>query len=164
MRFGSQEGSGPRFSNETRWNGEDSEGRIYTGDYQGGRVQGFDANGNFIDMWHGNREFPLTAFAVDRDGIVYLAQTHEIQRYDGLTGDPPDHRRPRTALHQVRRYHGFRRERPVSGHHQQVSVAFSMAFNDQNQLVVMVRNDSQVIVYELNHLMCSRPSHGLISL
>ncbi|HCB48961.1 MAG TPA: hypothetical protein DEP47_05435 [Chloroflexi bacterium] len=31
-----------------------------------------------------------------------------------------------------------------------VSVAFSMAFNDQNQLVVMACNDNQVIVYELN--------------
>lgn len=45
-----------------------------------------------------------------------------------------------------------------------VSVAFSMAFNDQNQLVVLTHNDNQVIVYELNHLMGSRPSRGVISL
>lgn len=88
MRFGGQEGTGPGFFNDTRWIGMDGEGRIYTGDYQGGRVQAFDASGNFVDMWHGNGEVPLIALAVDRDGVVYLLQSSEIQRYDGLTGEP----------------------------------------------------------------------------
>lgn len=256
LRFGGQEGSGPGFFNDTRWIGVDGEGRIYTGDYQGGRLQVFEANGNFIDLWHGDREVPLTSLAVDRDGVVYLLQNREIQRYDGLTGNPigqlqypgqkrfeqigiaPDgsvvavnddglvrfDRQGKVTLDAVEvlrklpdfpffvedidadgagniyvtgsdaiyrfdpegnfvdrigsRGEGedqFERSPDAlaidgqgrlfvksddimvfdeNGRYldtiDSVSVAFSMAFNDKNQLVVMARNDNQVIVYELN--------------
>ncbi len=87
LRFGGQEGIGPGFFNDTRRLGVDGEGRIYTGDYLGGRVQVFDAGGAFQAQWSvGPADYAMIAMAVDRAGTVYLLERGAITRYDGLTG------------------------------------------------------------------------------
>lgn len=87
LRFGAGEGIGPGFFDDTRRIGVDREGRFYTGDYTGGRVQVFDAAGQFLAQWSLNRDdYPMIALAVDRAGTVYLLDRGEIQRLDGLTG------------------------------------------------------------------------------
>ena len=83
--FGS-EGIGPGMMTDARSIGVDGQGRIYVGEYQGGRVQVFDANGKFITQWMVDRKMPLRGLAADRKGVVYIAQKGKITRYDGQTG------------------------------------------------------------------------------
>ncbi|MCJ7512556.1 MAG: NHL repeat-containing protein [Anaerolineales bacterium] len=88
------EGIGPGRFTDARSIGVDGEGRIYVGEYQGGRVQVFDAEGGFLTQWHADRDRPLRGLAVGRDGTVFLVQGGTIQRFQGETGEvlqPVDH-------------------------------------------------------------------------
>jgi len=87
LKFGS-EGIGPGMMTDARSIGIDGQGNIYVGEYLGGRVQVFDANGTFKTQWMVDRKMPLRALAVDRKGTVYIAQHGTITRYDGQTGSP----------------------------------------------------------------------------
>jgi DNA-binding beta-propeller fold protein YncE len=88
------EGIGPGRFTDARSIGVDGDGRIYVGEYQGGRVQVFDAEGDFLTQWHADRDRPLRGLAVGRDGTVFLVQGGTIQRFQGETGEvlqPVDH-------------------------------------------------------------------------
>ena len=88
------EGIGPGRFTDARSIGVDGDGQIYVGEYQGGRVQVFDAEGGFLTQWHADRDRPLRGLAVGRDGTVFLAQGGTIQRFQGETGEvlqPVDH-------------------------------------------------------------------------
>ncbi len=86
--FGGQAGTGPGAFNDTRHIGIDGEGRIYTADYQDGRIQAFDSQGNFLAQWLvENRRSPIISMTADRQGRVYIIQQGEISRYDGLSGE-----------------------------------------------------------------------------
>jgi DNA-binding beta-propeller fold protein YncE len=85
--FGS-EGIGPGMMTDARHIAMDGQGHIYVGEYQGGRVQVFDANGKFITQWMVDRKMPLRGLAADRKGTVYITQHGAITRYDGQTGQP----------------------------------------------------------------------------
>lgn len=86
--FGGEEGIGPGTFNDTRHIGIDAEGRIYTADYQDGRIQAYDSQGNFLAQWLvNNPKSPTLAMAVDRQGRVYAVQQGAITRYDGLSGE-----------------------------------------------------------------------------
>jgi streptogramin lyase len=80
------EGIGPGLFTDARSLGIDESGRIYVGEYEGGRVQVFDARGKFLTQWFADREFPLRGMAVRRDGAVYTVQAGEIVLRDGMTG------------------------------------------------------------------------------
>lgn len=86
LKFGS-EGIGPGMMTDARSIGVDGNGNIYVGEYLGGRVQVFDANGNFVTQWMVDRKMPLRGMAVDRKGTVYITQRGTITRYDGQTGN-----------------------------------------------------------------------------
>ncbi len=81
------EGIGPGLFHDARSIGVDSQGRIYVGEYQGGRVQVFDAQGNFLTQWNVDRDRPLRGMAVARDGAVFVVQGGIIQRLQGETGE-----------------------------------------------------------------------------
>lgn len=85
LKFGS-EGIGARQFKDARTVAVDGEGRIYAADYTGGRVQVFDANGKFLTQWMVDAKMPLLKLAADRQGIVYIVQRGDINRYDGMTG------------------------------------------------------------------------------
>ena len=87
LSFGG-EGIGPGFFTDARSIGMDGEGRVYVGEYQGGRIQVFDGEGQFLTQWFAGREFALTGMAVRRDGAVYTVQRGELVLRDGLTGEP----------------------------------------------------------------------------
>jgi streptogramin lyase len=87
MRFGS-EGIGPGMMTDARSIAVDAAGRIYIGEYIGGRVQVFDAEGKFISQWMADPKMPLRGLAADRKGTVYIAQKGSITRYEGETGKP----------------------------------------------------------------------------
>ena len=81
-------GTGAGLFTDARSVGLDEAGRIYVGEYEGGRVQVFDAQGKFITQWFADREFPLRGMAVRRDGAVYTVQSGKIMLRDGMTGNP----------------------------------------------------------------------------
>lgn len=83
--FGS-EGIGAGMMTDARSIAVDGKGNIYVGEYQGGRVQVFDSNGNFITQWMVDRKMPLRGLAADRKGTVYVVQHGTITRYEGETG------------------------------------------------------------------------------
>lgn len=85
LKFGS-EGIGPGQFKDARTVAVDGEGRIYAADYTGGRVQVFDASGKFLTQWMVNAKMPLLKLAADRRGVVYIVQSGDITRYDGMTG------------------------------------------------------------------------------
>lgn len=88
LEFG-QEGIGPGMMTDARSIGVDGKGNIYVGEYSGGRIQVFDANGQYLRQWTTvDPKMPLRGMTVDRQGTVYVAQRGVITRYDGETGDP----------------------------------------------------------------------------
>jgi sugar lactone lactonase YvrE len=63
-------------------------GRIYVGEYTGGRIQVFDAAGKFLSQWSiGDRKTILRGLAADRKGTVYAVHGGHIERYQGETGE-----------------------------------------------------------------------------
>jgi len=87
LNFGS-EGIGPGMFKDARAIAVDASGKIYVGEYTGGRVQVFDADGKFITQWTLDPKMPLTGMAADRGGTVYVVQSSVISRYEGATGKP----------------------------------------------------------------------------
>jgi hypothetical protein len=83
--FGS-EGTGPGFFSDSRHVAVDGAGIIYVGDFQNGRIQRFDADGNFLSLWTVPNDTPLSGLAADRQGVVYAIHGGVIHRYDGETG------------------------------------------------------------------------------
>ena len=87
LKFGS-EGIGPGMFKDARSIAVDVTGRIYVGEYTGGRIQVFDPLGKFITQWSiGDRKTILRGLAADRKGVVYVVQGGDIHRYDGETGN-----------------------------------------------------------------------------
>jgi sugar lactone lactonase YvrE len=86
MEFGS-EGIGAGQFKDARSVAVDGEGRIYVGEYTGGRVQAFDSQGKFITQWMVDQKRALLNLAVDRKGTVYIVHPGQILRYDGPTGN-----------------------------------------------------------------------------
>jgi hypothetical protein len=87
MKFGS-EGIGPGMFSDARSIAVDGTGKIYVGEYSGGRVQVFDGDGKFITQWTVNTKMPLRALAADRTGTVYVVQSGKIAKFEGATGKP----------------------------------------------------------------------------
>ncbi|HVF27940.1 MAG TPA: 6-bladed beta-propeller [Pyrinomonadaceae bacterium] len=85
LKFGS-EGTGAGTFTDARHIAVDGEGRIYVGEYSGGRVQGFDAAGKFITQWIADAKMPMRGLAADRKGTVYVVQRGKIERREGATG------------------------------------------------------------------------------
>ena len=72
LDFGS-EGIGPGMFTDARSIAVDGAGRIYVGEYTGGRIQVFDPAGKFLSQWTvGDRKTLLRGLAADRKGTVYL--------------------------------------------------------------------------------------------
>ncbi len=87
LQFGGEEGVGPGFFNDTRRLAVDGEGNIYTGDYSGGRIQVFDAEGNFVATWNAGADLYMSGMTVDRSGTVYILNNYMVEKYNGTTGE-----------------------------------------------------------------------------
>jgi DNA-binding beta-propeller fold protein YncE len=85
MKFGS-EGIGPGMFKDARSIAVDGSGKIYVGEYTGGRVQVFDPEGKFLTQWSVDPKMPLRSLAADRKGNVYVVQSGLIQTYEGSSG------------------------------------------------------------------------------
>jgi hypothetical protein len=82
-----REGIGPGQFMDLRHVAVDGEGRIYTGQQDGGRIQVFDQAGQFLTQWMIEDELPLASMSVSRDGKVYIVFGGEVYLHDGLTGE-----------------------------------------------------------------------------
>jgi sugar lactone lactonase YvrE/DNA-directed RNA polymerase subunit RPC12/RpoP len=97
VSFG-EEGTGAGMLNDPRSVGVDRSGNIYVGDYSDGRIQIFDAQGNFLKLINVGNEKYISSLAVAPDGTFYACYGGEIHRFDSsgqeqgtLTYDnPPD--------------------------------------------------------------------------
>ena len=85
LTFGS-EGIGPGMFKDARSIAVDGSGKIYVGEYIGGRIQVFDPQGKFITQWSVDPKMPLRGLAADRKGTVYVVQSGDIIRHEGETG------------------------------------------------------------------------------
>ncbi len=85
------EGTGPgKFQDARAISVDRSSGKIYVAEYQGGRVQVFDAEGQFITQWQvgeGKKDTIITSLAADRQGNVYLVTGTELYKIKGETGE-----------------------------------------------------------------------------
>lgn len=87
LEFG-KEGIGPGMFNDARSIAVDGAGRIYVGEYTGGRIQVFDPTGTFVSQWNiGDRKTLLRGLAADRKGTVYAVHGGGVVRYQGETGE-----------------------------------------------------------------------------
>jgi DNA-binding beta-propeller fold protein YncE len=87
LDFG-KEGIGPGMFTDARSIAVDGAGRIYVGEYTGGRIQVFDPEGKFVTQWSiGDRKTLLRGLAADRKGTVYVVEGGRIDRYRGETGE-----------------------------------------------------------------------------
>src|SRR5215216_1545786 len=87
LKFG-DEGIGPGMFTDARSIAVDGAGRIYVGEYTGGRIQVFDPAGKFLTQWSiGDRKTLLRGLAADRKGMVYAVHGGGIVRYQGETGE-----------------------------------------------------------------------------
>ncbi len=86
MSFGS-EGSGPGLFEDSRSIAVDENGLIYTGEYQGGRIQVFDPQGKFLNQFLADTEKPLMSLSAGTQGRLFVVQGGEISVYDGAKGD-----------------------------------------------------------------------------
>ena len=90
LTFGS-EGIGPGMFSDARSIAVDGAGRIYVGEYTGGRIQIFDPDGKFLSQWNiGDRKTLIRGMAADRKGTVYVVHGGGIDRYRGETGEKLD--------------------------------------------------------------------------
>lgn len=85
LSFGG-EGTGSGKFQDARSIAIDGEGNIYVAEYETGRVQKFDAQGEFLDSWMTEGDTPLRGMAADRDGNVYVVRGGAILKYEGPTG------------------------------------------------------------------------------
>ena len=86
LDFGA-EGIGPGMFKDARSIAVDASGKIYVGEYSGGRIQVFAPQGKFITQWTVDPQMPLTGMAADRSGVVYVVQSGAISRHAGDTGN-----------------------------------------------------------------------------
>ena len=87
LSFGS-EGIGPgQFTDARSIAVDNNTGDIYVGEYIGGRIQKFDAEGNFKTQFLVDTEMPLRGMDVDRNGNVFVVQSGLIHKYNGETGE-----------------------------------------------------------------------------
>lgn len=86
LKFG-EKGMGPGQFTNAHLSSMDGDGRVYVGEYIGGRIQVFDTTGKFITQFFvGDKKTDLLGFAVDRQGVLYVADGGDITRWDGKTG------------------------------------------------------------------------------
>lgn len=85
LKFGG-EGTGAGKFKDNRHIAVDGEGFMYSSDYQGGRIQVFDAEGKFVTQWTAEAGMNLYDMAADRKGNVYIANNKGVSVFEGETG------------------------------------------------------------------------------
>ncbi len=88
LSFG-EKGIGPGQLNDPHYLSIDGSGTLYVADYEGGRIQAFDATGKYLSQFMvGDSKMIIHGMAANHQGKVFVAAGHEpdILEYDGKTG------------------------------------------------------------------------------
>lgn len=86
LRFGGK-GSGAGKFEDNRNVAVDADGRIYSSDYQGGKIQVFDAGGKYLTQWIVDTKMYLSDMTADRKGNIYILYSKGIFVYRGESGE-----------------------------------------------------------------------------
>lgn len=86
LKFGG-EGNGAGKFTDNRHVAVDGDGRIYSGDYQGGKIQVFDSTGKFVTQWIADPKMNLYDLKADRTGNLFVLNNKGIFVYKGETGE-----------------------------------------------------------------------------
>ena len=86
LKFGG-EGTGAGKFNDNRTISVDTDGKIYSADYSGGRIQVFDAAGNFQTQIMADTTRTVDALATDRKGNLFVLQGYDVFRINKETGE-----------------------------------------------------------------------------
>ena len=86
LSFG-QEGSGQGYFEDPRGLAVDGQGHVFVADFDSGRIQRFDAQGSFLNLWSVGEKTVINALAADRQGRVYAAYKGDIAIFDGANGE-----------------------------------------------------------------------------
>ena len=85
FKFGG-EGLGAGQFDDNRGIAVDGDGRIYSANYSGGRVQVFDSGGKFLTQWSAGEDVYISALAADRSGKVFIPASRGIMIFEGASG------------------------------------------------------------------------------
>jgi tripartite motif-containing protein 71 len=85
LRFGAR-GINPGEFNDPRAITIGMGGTLFVADYQGGRVQRFDAGGSYLGSWELEQDRVIKAMAADRNNNLYVVQAGDLKRYDQSSG------------------------------------------------------------------------------
>ena len=80
------EGTGPGLFQDSRTLAVDSEGHLYIGDFQGGRIQRFAADGTPLGQWFTESGGPIGGLVTGPDGTFYVLEQGEINLYERASG------------------------------------------------------------------------------
>jgi hypothetical protein len=86
LRIGGK-GNGAGKFEDNRHVAVDGSGRIYSSDYQGGKIQVFDAGGKYLSQWIVDPKMNLYELCADRKGNVYVLNNKGIYIYKGESGE-----------------------------------------------------------------------------
>jgi len=86
LKFGGEGNGAGKFS-DNRHIAVDGDGRIYSADYQGGKIQVFDSTGKFLTQWIADPKMNLYDLKADRTGNLYVLNNKGIFVYKGETGE-----------------------------------------------------------------------------
>jgi DNA-binding beta-propeller fold protein YncE/DNA-directed RNA polymerase subunit RPC12/RpoP len=86
LSFGG-EGTGAGMLNDPRSVGVDRSGNIYVGNYSDGRIQIFDAQGNFLKLINVGSDAYIASLAVAPDGTFYTCYGGDIHHFDSSGQD-----------------------------------------------------------------------------
>ncbi len=86
LRFGG-EGVGAGKFKDNRTVAVAPDGRIFSAELSGGRVQVFDPEGKFQVQITADTNRSVDALEVDRKGTLYILQGYDLKRFDTSTGD-----------------------------------------------------------------------------
>lgn len=86
LKFGG-EGTGAGKFKDNRTIAVDTDGKIYSADFSGGRIQVFDANGVFQTQIMSDTSRVVDALGVDRKGNLFVLQVSNLYRLNRETGE-----------------------------------------------------------------------------
>jgi ribosomal protein L7/L12 len=86
LKFGG-EGTGAGKFKDNRTIAVAADGKIYSADFSGGRIQVFDAAGNFQTQIMSDTTRTVDALAVDRKGNLFVLQGYDVFRLNRETGE-----------------------------------------------------------------------------
>ncbi len=86
LKFGG-EGIGAGKFKDNRTITTDTSGRIFSAEYSGGKVQVFDANGNFQSQITSDTTKTVDALGTDRKGNLFVLQGYDLHRFKVESGE-----------------------------------------------------------------------------